>query len=113
MHEMSLCEAVLQTIEQQALKQDFGRVTTICLEIGALAAIDTDALRLCFEIVVRGSLAEHARLEILSIAGSGYCQDCRQEVEVQQLYDQCPRCAGVRLDIINGQQMRIKYLEVA
>ena len=39
MHEMSLCEGILQTLEQQAKVQDYQKVRTVWLEIGALAGV--------------------------------------------------------------------------
>ena len=45
MHEMSLCEGVIQLIEQQANEQQFSKVSTVWLEIGALAGVEVDGIR--------------------------------------------------------------------
>jgi hydrogenase nickel incorporation protein HypA/HybF len=112
MHEMSLCESILQTIEQQALTQQFKKVKTVWLEIGELAGVDSDSLRFCFEVVVKGSLAEQAELDIIQIPGQAWCLPCAREVLVTQLYDECPLCGSHQLQIVAGDQMRIKELEV-
>ena len=57
MHELALCEGVLQALEEQAEAQCFTRVHAVWLEIGALAAVEPEALRFNFEVVVRGTLA--------------------------------------------------------
>ena len=36
MHELSLCEGILQFLEDQASEQDYARVKTVWLEIGAV-----------------------------------------------------------------------------
>ena len=113
MHELSLCETVLQVIEQQAQVENYQIVTAVYLEIGALAGVDADAMRFCFDSVVQGSLAENARLEIIEIAGQAWCSVCNDNVVVEQLYDICPRCGAYPLQINDGDQMRIKQLEVA
>ena len=57
MHEMSLCEGILQVIEAESVKQGFSRVNNLWLEIGELAGVEIEALEFCFDAVKRGSLA--------------------------------------------------------
>ncbi len=112
MHEMSLCESILQTLEHQAQVQNFQQVKVVYLEIGALAGVEVEALRFSFGVVMQGSLAEHASLEVITIPGLARCAGCAQEVIVQHRYDECPLCGHHRLQLLDGAQMRIKELEV-
>jgi hydrogenase nickel incorporation protein HypA/HybF len=112
MHEMSLCESVLQILEQQAKAQQFYKVKTVWLEIGALSGVEIEALRFSFDMVVQGSIADGARLEIIEAAGQAWCLPCGRNVVIQQLYDQCPHCGSHQLQVNAGDQMRIKELEV-
>lgn len=112
MHEMSLCESVLDIIEQQAKAQCFQRVTTVWLEIGALSGVEAEAMRFCFDVVMQNSLAHQAKLEIIEVPGLAWCMPCAENVIVRQLYEQCPNCGSHQLQIVNGEQMRIKELEV-
>ncbi|MDO9142323.1 MAG: hydrogenase maturation nickel metallochaperone HypA, partial [Methylobacter sp.] len=112
MHELSLCESILQVLEQQAETQHFHKVKTVWLEIGALAGVETEALRFSFDVVVQGSIADQAKLEIIGIPGQAWCMPCSRNVLVQQLYDLCPHCGSRQLQVNSGDQMRIKELEV-
>ncbi|MGZ5052281.1 MAG: hydrogenase maturation nickel metallochaperone HypA [Methylobacter sp.] len=112
MHEMSLCESILQILEQQAEIQQYRKVKTVRLEIGALAGVEPEALRFCFDTVMQGSLADQAGLEIVNVPGQAWCMQCSRNVAVQQRYDQCPHCGSHQLQINDGDQMRIKELEV-
>ena len=112
MHEMSLCESILQTLEQQAEVEDYCKVKVVWLEIGALSGVEIDALRFCFDEVMRGSLAEGARLEILETPGQAWCLPCGCNVPVLQLYDNCPLCGSHQLQVNGGDCMRIKELGV-
>jgi len=109
---MSLCENILQVLEQQAETQQYRKVKTIWLEIGALAGVEAEALRFCFDIVMQDTLASQASLEIIDVPGQAWCQQCKQTVAVVQRYDVCPICGGHELQINSGEQMRIKELEV-
>ncbi len=113
MHEMSLCEGVLQVLQQSAEKEGFRRVKTVWLEIGALAGIEVEALRFSFDVVMKGSLAEGALLEIIDLPGQAWCMPCAQQVTIGQRFDACPRCGSYQLQVTGGDEMRIKELEVA
>lgn len=112
MHEMSLCESILQIIEQQAEPQQYRKVTAVWLEIGALSGVEIEAMRFSFDVVMQGTLADRARLEIISVPGQAWCLQCHENVVVQQRYDACPVCGGYQLQVNGGDQMRIKELEV-
>ncbi|NOQ34368.1 MAG: hydrogenase maturation nickel metallochaperone HypA [Methylococcaceae bacterium] len=112
MHEISLCESVLQVLEQQAITQHFKKVKIVWLEIGALSSVEPEAMRFCFDAVMENSLADNAKLEIIYIAGQAWCVSCNKNVVIEQRYDECPDCGGLQLQINNGEQMRIKELEV-
>lgn len=112
MHEMSICEGILQVLEQEACRQGFGRVKTLWLEIGPLAGVEVEALRFCFAAVVRDSLADGARLEILVTPGEGVCLACDEKVAVRQRFDPCPACGGYGVRVTRGEELRIKELEV-
>ena len=109
---MSLCESVLQILEQQAKAHHYRKVNTVWLEIGALSGVEIDAFRFSFDVVMQGSLAAGARLEILEAPGQAWCLPCGCNVPVQQLYDLCPFCGSRQLQVNGGDQMRIKELEV-
>ncbi len=112
MHEMSLCEGVLQILEDNAKTQGFKQVKTVWLEIGALAGVEIEAMTFCFDAVTRGSLADKAKLEIIKKPGIAWCMKCSKNVEVLQRFDKCPDCGSYQLQVVAGDEMRIKELEV-
>lgn len=112
MHEMSIVEGIRTAIEDSARANGFSRVTRVRLEIGRLAGVERAALDFAFEVVLRGSLAEGAELQILDIPGLAACFDCGETVEIEHRLDICPECGGARLLVQGGDEMRIKDLEV-
>ncbi|MGX9416895.1 hydrogenase maturation nickel metallochaperone HypA [Vibrio sp. RC27] len=112
MHEMSLCESIIQLIEDQALAQQFNRVTKVFIEVGAFAGVEVDAMHFCFDVVSRNTLAEDASLIITELAAQAWCFDCSTQVSVTSRLDLCPLCSGVSLKCESGDEMRIKELEV-
>lgn len=112
MHEMALTEGILTILEDQAKAQNFQRVKTVWLEVGALSHAEPESLAFCFQAVMRGTLAEGARLEILRPPGQAWCLGCGQSVIITQRYDPCPSCGSHQLQVTGGDDLRIKELEV-
>ena len=112
MHEMSICEGILQVMEEQAIAQQFTRVKAVRLEIGPLSGVELEALRFGFEVVTRESLADGAELEIIEMPGTAWCLNCAKGVPIQQRFDACPDCGSYELQITGGDELRIKDLEV-
>lgn len=112
MHEMSLAESVRQIIEDAAGKQGFTRVRTVWLEIGQLACVEKEAMCFCFDVAMRGSVADQARLEIVEAAGRGRCVKCSLEIPITTLYEPCPGCGSYEVRVIGGDGLRVKELEV-
>jgi hydrogenase nickel incorporation protein HypA/HybF len=112
MHEMSICESLLDMIEEQAKAQAFTRVRRVRLEVGPFSGVEPEALRFGFDVVTNGTLAEGAALEIIATEGKAWCPDCNQAVTLTDRLDGCPCCGGVRVQVTGGKELRIKDLEV-
>jgi hydrogenase nickel incorporation protein HypA/HybF len=111
MHEMSLarCAAI---IEDSAKTQNFSRVKTVWLEIGQLAGVEVEAMKFYFDAVTRDSIAQDAKLEIIEKPGQAWCLHCAETVQVQALYDACPKCGSHQVQVTGGNEMRVKELDV-
>lgn len=112
MHEMSLCEGILQIIEQEAKNQAFSHVKQVILEIGVLSGVEISALEFSFEAVKQGSIAENAQLVIIEQQAEAWCLSCAKTVTIKQRYDACPECGSYQLQVSSGDAMRVKELEV-
>ncbi len=112
MHEMSLCESILQVLQTEAGKQSFSKVKTVWLEIGDLSSVEPDAMLFSFEAVTRNSLADGAALKIINVPGTAWCMQCSKPVAVKQRFDDCPDCGSAQVQITAGDELKIKELEV-
>lgn len=112
MHEMSICESVVQSLEAIAAREGAKKVTQVSLEIGCFAGVENDALRFCFDAVTKGTIAESARLEIIAQNGQANCFECGNSFEVDSRLAECPKCNSARLMVSGGDALRIKTLEI-
>ncbi len=112
MHEVALAEGVLSIVENAAARHAATRVHTIWLELGALAHVESEALRFCFAAVTRGSVAEGAALEIARTPGMAWCMPCGGRVALARLGEPCPDCGSHQLQVLEGEEMRVKEIGI-
>jgi hydrogenase nickel incorporation protein HypA/HybF len=112
MHEMALAESVRDIVDATARANGARRVAAVRLEIGKLAQVEVDAMRFAFDVVMRGSLADSARLEIEQPDGSAWCMRCCKPVLIEQRGAACPACASYQLQVTGGERMRVLEIEV-
>lgn len=112
MHEMSLAEGILQLIEDAARAENVQRVSAVYVEVGQLASVEVESLRFCFDVVIKDSVADGARLEIIDVPGTGWCMDCSQAVPMNDKLAGCPQCGSYRVQVTGGTEMRVKELEI-
>lgn len=112
MHEMSLCEGILQILEEQAKQQHFTQVKAVHLEVGVLAGVELSSLEFSYDIVMKDSLAQGSRLILHEKSASAWCMQCMQTVEIKKHGEACPCCQSFQLQINTGEEFRITELEV-
>jgi hydrogenase nickel incorporation protein HypA/HybF len=113
MHEMALAEGIVQIVEDSARAHGAAAVRAVWLELGALSQVETAALRFSFDVVVRGTVADGARLEVIATPGRAWCMPCGETVELARLGEPCPRCGSHQLQVTQGDEMRVKEIEIA
>lgn len=109
MHELGITRNVVAMCAERA---GGAQVIHVTLEIGKLAAVMPDSVRFCFDICARGTPVEGAALEIIETAGRARCRDCGGEVALTELFGRCD-CGSVNLQLIAGEEVKIKQMEVA
>ncbi len=66
MHELSITRNIVAIVAERAAGR---RVLRITLEIGALTAIMPEAIRFCFPMCAKNTVADDAKLEIIDTQG--------------------------------------------
>ena len=112
MHEMALTESIVDIVSEEARKQVFGRVRVVRLKVGAMAHVEPEALRFCFDVVSRGTVADGATLDIIRAPGEGWCLDCGKTVPLDERFGACPECGRRHVQMTSGDELRIEELEV-
>lgn len=112
MHELSIVMGILKIAETEVEKAGAKKVDSIELEIGTLAGVELDALDFVWPGVVKDTILENATRTIDLIEGKGKCMECDHIFHLENVYDPCPDCHTYLKGIIQGKELRVKFLEV-
>jgi hydrogenase nickel incorporation protein HypA/HybF len=113
MHELSLMEEVRRQALAAAAAADAVRIELICLRVGALAGVDPDALRFAFPLVMAGTIAAAALLQLQIEAAICQCGPCDRPFAVQDGCCDCPSCGQLSRQLLSGRDLRLVALEVS
>jgi hydrogenase nickel incorporation protein HypA/HybF len=109
-HELSIAEGVVDAIRERT---GDARVVRIFLEIGKLSCVEPEAVRFCFELCARGTSVEGAALDIEEVPGRARCGGCgAEDVEVDGAIPLC-RCGSADLEVVAGDRMLVRAVEIA
>ena len=113
MHEMSICQSLLDQVERIAVEQNASRVDSIVLSIGPLSGVEPVLLNRAYEVARLQTLAENAELEIQTGPIVVECRSCgaKGEAEVNRLL--CPSCGDWQVDLVQGDELLLLRLEVS
>ena len=111
MHELSIASSIVDTVLLEVDKRNLKIVSLISMRIGALTDIVPDSLQFGFEMMTKDTILENTELKIESIPVKGRCNNCHNDFEVFEYIFICPNCASVDLDIHQGNELEIAFIE--
>lgn len=106
---MSITQSVVEICERNAGGR---RVSSVTIEIGELSGVVPEAIAFCFDVCARETLLEGARLCIERVPARGRCSGCDMDFGVSTYFDPCPACGGYGVELLCGDELRVKELEV-
>ena len=113
MHEMSVCQGLLNQVEQIALERGASQVESILLSIGPLSGIEPPLLKRAFEIARLETIASTAELEIETGPVVVECRSCGASGEAQANRLLCPSCGDWQVNLKQGDELLLLRLEVS
>ena len=114
MHEMGIALQIVE-IASASLPDDLGgaRIAVVNLKIGKLAAVVPESLRFCFDVAIKDTPLEGAKLAIEEIPVVARCNDCDAQWTIDEPVSVCKTCESGSLEILSGRELNIESLEVA
>lgn len=111
-HEFSLCRRIINIVENAVARTPEQVVHKVVLCIGELAGVDIASLKFWFPVAARNSRLQEAALEILHEKAEALCTNCHCQYVLVRYDACCPNCQSFEKEILSGQEMQVKNIEV-
>ena len=111
LHELAIAQSILKTVRHEQRQRRLPTVASVGVRVGALSGVLPDALQFGFEALVAGTPLEACTLTIEHVPVRGACSVCETTFEVQDFRFCCPHCGSGRIDVTQGYELDIAYLD--
>ncbi len=112
MHELSLCQSLLDQVTALACQHQAERVAEIWVQCGPLAGVEPDLLQHAYSIARAGTVAEHAELHLESVPVIIHCPACHNESTTAPNHLTCPHCGHWQTRVIQGDALLLLRVEL-
>jgi hydrogenase nickel incorporation protein HypA/HybF len=112
MHELSICQALLNQVNHVAVDAGCEHIEKITIAIGPLAGVEPGLLASAFAVMKIGGCAAQATLIIESDGVRVECAACGKVSETAANRLVCPACRGYRTRVVAGTELRLLRVEL-
>lgn len=112
MHELAVTQSILRIALDNAKKVDAKQIKSINLIIGQMASIVDDSVQFYWDIISEGTIALGAKLNITRLPTEMRCFDCGNVFLPGSDTFECPTCNSIRVQVVQGEEMRVDSIDV-
>jgi hydrogenase nickel incorporation protein HypA/HybF len=112
MHELSICQALLDQVERIAVEHGASAVERILLRVGPLSGVEGSLLRHAYPLAAAGTIAENAKLVIEAAPVRVACSDCGAETDAIPNRLLCGDCGSYKTRLVSGDELLLANLEL-
>lgn len=112
MHELSLCQNIIDQLTDLALRHNAVAVKRIEVQVGVLSGVEPALLSQAFPFAQAGSIAEGATLVTETVLPCVACHSCGAESEARANDLRCAVCKSVETRLIRGRELILARVEL-
>ena len=112
MHELSLCQDLIDQVTELARKHKARAVSSVKVQIGQLAGVEPLLLASAFTIARAGTVAEQAEMITEVVAPRVICNACGAESDATPANLLCSVCGSNDTRLIRGDELILARVEL-
>jgi hydrogenase nickel incorporation protein HypA/HybF len=112
MHERNATRGILEKATRQAAAKHAGRITDVYIVMGALSEYSEEPVRIYWDELTKGTIADRARLHFRKIEAEVQCMACFSKYRPAGNRIQCPHCGSSGARILAGEEFYMEALDV-
>jgi hydrogenase nickel incorporation protein HypA/HybF len=114
MHEMGIAIQIIDIAKSSIPDNVKGvPVERVNIAVGKLSAIVPSSLKFCFDIAVKETPLEGAKLHIEELPVTLQCKKCNNKWVADQPVFLCKKCDNTDIEMISGRELDIVSIELA
>ncbi|MEA1888676.1 MAG: hydrogenase maturation nickel metallochaperone HypA [Pseudomonadota bacterium] len=111
MHELAICQALIDQVEDLARDNRAIAVRAIWLNVGPLSGAEIPLLEHAYPVAAAGTVAEGAELFIEPMPIRVKCKTCGVESEASANRLLCGECGDYHTGLVSGDEMILTRIE--
>ncbi|HWQ31221.1 MAG TPA: hydrogenase maturation nickel metallochaperone HypA [Negativicutes bacterium] len=112
MHEYPITQQIVKLAVERAEESKAARITRISLVVGEMTGFVGDSIKMYFDAIAEGTMAEGAEISIRYVSSKLRCTSCGEYFERQKYTFRCPSCDGQGVPTDIGKEFHIEEIEV-
>jgi len=112
MHELAICQSLINQVESIALQHRAKSVSLIVVGIGPLSGVEAQLLKNAYPIASAGSVAENTELVIEYLPVKIKCNNCGCESDALPNKLVCKQCGNWQTSLVSGDELLLMSVEL-
>lgn len=112
MHELAICQALMNQVESIAAERNAHSVVSIVVGMGPLSGVEAQLLKHAYPVASAGTVAEGAELVIENLPVRIKCTQCGSESDALPNKLVCKACGDWRTTLISGDELMLMRVEL-
>ena len=119
MHELSMAEAIVETVLDVAEKNDAQEIVEVTIEVGELTMLNPEQVKFLLGVLAEDTLLEGAEIIIEEVPVEIKCRSCEfTELANTDGSDHylaivlCPKCDERNVEILKGRECNVKTIKI-
>lgn len=112
MHEYSIVQALLDSCEEHAEKNDAKKIIKVIIKVGVLSGVEPQLLTTAFNTFKEGTICDSAQFVLNHQKVIIECLECKTTNTLEKNEFLCPQCESKDVKVIDGEDMYLMSLEM-
>jgi hydrogenase nickel incorporation protein HypA/HybF len=112
MHELAICQSLIDQLDQIAGEYPGKRITVVHLQIGPLSGVVPELLKDAFPIASAGTPAQDAELQFHDSQIQVHCPKCGRDSIASTNKLTCGHCGNWQTELLSGDELMLQQVEL-
>ena len=113
MHEVTVCDSLLDLAEQTARQHNARCIKSIKVRVGEISGVVPELLQHAFDECARErAITSGARLILNRVKARAVCKECGKQFEPDDLIFICPACGSPQTELLQGDELILDSIEL-